>query len=194
MGEWWRIEGFPTPAEWQAFWAGVAVIVGAVAAGLAIGQLKAATESRIEQARPYVSIDIRFFGQIYVALEVKNTGLTAASDIRFDWDTNPVALDDNAQDAIDRILVNGQIPFLAPGRVIEFMLNRYVDDEPSDLPRLYRVRITYIGSADGRTWTNDSILDIDQWAGTRAEKDQLEEISERAGRIAAALERISKKP
>ncbi len=185
MAEWWRLDGFPTAEEWQAVWALVTVGVAAAAAIVALRQHRAAVRDQLEQGRPFVVMDLAFKGTTHVLVVVSNTGRTGAHGVRLDWSTPPVAMDDAAQGAIDRTLVNGEIPFLAPGRSIRFMLNEYVDGSESDLPRQFEVKATY-SSYDHRTWNSVSVLDVDQWAGASADQDPYEYITRDLKRIADA--------
>lgn len=82
MLDWLTGGPWPTADEWQATWAFVTVIVAIVAAALALVQLNASVKSRLEQARPYVTVDLAFRSGL-ILFEVKNSGLTAAENIRF---------------------------------------------------------------------------------------------------------------
>lgn len=184
MVEWWRLDGWPTAEEWQAVWALATLAVAGVAALVALSQHRAAIRDQIEQSRPFVIMDLAFKGTTRVLVVVSNAGKTGAYDVRCTWSTPPVAIDSMAQEAIDRTLVNGTIPFLAPGRSIRFVLNEYTEVK-SDAPRRYQVEATYTGY-DERSWTSVSVLDIDQWAGASADQDPYEYITRDLGRLADA--------
>ncbi len=184
MVEWWRLDGWPTAEEWQAVWALATVAVAVVAAVVALRQHRSAVRDQVEQGRPFVIMDLAFLGTTRVLVVISNTGKTGAYDIRCQWSTPPVAIDHLAQEAIDRTLVNGSIPFLAPGRSIRFVLNEYTEDA-SDYPRRYEVEAAYKGY-DGRPWSSVSVLDVDQWAGASAEQDPYEHIIRELKRLADA--------
>jgi len=188
--EWWRFEGWPTAEEWQAWWAFMTVVVAAAAAWFALGQYKASVRShlasvrsRLEQARPYITVDFVFDSGLIV-IEVKNSGLTAAEDIQFTWSKRPVAESNVAQRAIDRALINDGIPFLAPGRSIRFFLAEFNEHTT---PRQYRVAITCIGSGTNDRWYSQSALDLDQWAEALVERDPYESIARPLKKIAAEV-------
>lgn len=146
-------------------WAFVTVVVAAVAAIFALRQLRASIHAGAEQARPYVTTDIVFRDWGGIAVEVKNSGLTAARNIEFEWSDRPQATHIDAQVVLDRGVVDGGIPFLAPGRAILYDLGRY-GDLPETSPRRFDVKMRYRGSADNFPWTSESIVDIEQWADT----------------------------
>lgn len=185
MIEYLRWDGWPTPEEWQAFGAIATSVVALVAAIIALRQYKTAVRNQIEQARPFVNVDFFFLGSLIACIEVKNTGQTAAHDVTFNWDIEPVAQDERSQVAINRALVDGSIPFLAPGRTLLYLLNRYDGDERSDLPRRYEVTAHYRGH-ENTIWTSKSVLDVDQWAMTLVERDPYESITRELKKLAEA--------
>jgi len=190
-----RWDGWPTASEWQAFWSFITAGVAAAAAIIALGHYRTSVRSgvesvnnRIEQARPFVVVDLRFLGGLYACVDVTNSGLTAARNIKFKWSEHPVAIDDKSQMALDRAMVDGDIPFLAPGRTISYMLNQYDDDEPSqDVPRRYAIKATYNGPADD-VWDSESVLDVDQWAATLVQRSQHADITDELKKLVAAAQ------
>lgn len=165
MDHWWRWDGWPTAEEWQAVWGFATVIVAAAAAFFALRQLRASIRAGAEQARPYVTADITFRAWGGIAIEIKNSGLTAAKNIKFVWSNRPIADRADAQAVIDRGLINDGIPFLAPGRTMLYDLG-YFRDGTEGAPRRFDVTMTYHGSADNSVWASESILDIEQWTDT----------------------------
>ncbi|WP_223628808.1 hypothetical protein [Microbacterium sp. EST19A] len=181
-----RWDGWPNAAEWQAFWAFVTATIALVAAIIALRQYRISVNSRLEQARPFVVVDFRFLGALYACIDVSNAGQTAARNIRFEWSERPIALDERSQEALDRAMVDGSIPFLAPGRKISYMLNRYDDDQnPTDLPRRFEVKAIYDGPA-GESWDSESVLDVDQWAATLVERDRYADVTSQLKKLVAA--------
>lgn len=177
MNEWWRVDGWPTADEWQALWAFATLVVAVVAAWLALRQYRSSVGSQLEQARPYVIVDFSFEGGAAILLEVKNVGLTAARNIRFEWSPLPVAEDEVAQAAIDRTLVRDGIPFLAPGRSMFFWFGIFRDDYGETMQRRLMVTAICEGSGDARTWTSQSLLDLDQWAETMVQEAPIEKVA-----------------
>lgn len=166
MSEWWRWEGWPSAEEWQAVWALVTAGIALAAAVVALRHYKSSVSNELEESRPFIVVDFLFKGAIYACIEVLNVGRTGARNIAFEWSQRPVAEDEGTQRLIDRALVDGSIPFLAPGRSIIYRLNVYDGEESKELPRRFEVKATYQGSGDTTRWTSESVLDIDQWAET----------------------------
>lgn len=184
MSEWWRLDGWPTADEWQAVWALVTAGIALSAAWIALRHYSSAVRNEIEQGRPFVIGDITWLGTLYACIEITNVGKTGAYDVTFSWSTRPVALDEIAQGAIDRALVDGGIPFLAPGRSIRFMLNKFDEPDPR-IPRRFELAANYLGH-DGRAWNSDSVLDIDQWTAALADADPFENVTRQLTRLADA--------
>lgn len=179
---WWHVPEWPTADEWQAVWAAATFVVAVAAAIVALSQHRDSIRSRQEQARPYVNVDFAFIAPGVATIEVKNTGLTAATDLRFTWSETPVSDHDPSQRAIDRAFVDGGIPFLAPGRSIRFLLGAF---DEGTLPRQYTVETVCRGSGDDREWRSSSVLDLDQWAGALADRNPYESISQPLGKLVA---------
>ena len=182
--EWWRLDGWPTAEEWQAFWAFVTAGIALGAAWIALAHYSSAVRNEIEQGRPYVIGDITWLGTIYACVEITNAGNTGAHNITFDWSTRPVALDELSQGAIDRALVDGSIPFLAPGRSIRFMLNKFDEVRP-EIPRRFELTAHYLDH-NGRKWDSESVLDIDQWTAAMADPDPNDKVTQQLTRLAEA--------
>lgn len=86
---WWRIEGWPTAGEWQAFGSVGTLLVAAVAAGFAWRQVNEARALRREQAQPYVAAYLDVNNEVdfsFMTFVIKNFGQTAAHDIRISID------------------------------------------------------------------------------------------------------------
>ena len=189
--EWWRWEGWPTAEEWQAVWAFATVVVAAVAAALALRQYRASVRSQVEQARPFITVDFAFRpgNQSLVMFEVKNSGLTAAEDIRLDWSDPPRAATADDQPIIDRLLVKEGIPSLAPGKSIRLYVGYFSEDLT---PRRYRVKATYRGSGDNEEWTSRSTLDLDQWAHAMVDRDPYASLAKPLRDLAARQRRTTR--
>lgn len=189
MIEWWRLAGWPSAEEWQAVWSLVTVLVAAIAAIVALQHYKASVASQIEQARPVVVVDYLFKGSIYACIAVTNAGQTGARDITFEWSQRPIAENEATQAAIDRALIDGGIPFLAPGRTIIYGFNVFDGNEPIDRPRRFEVKASYLGSGDRVMWSSESVLDMDQWAETMVAEDPYAAIATPLSALANAAKR-----
>lgn len=197
---WWRIDGWPTTGEWQAMWAFVTVLVAVVAAWVAIRQLNAHYEAQREKSRPYVVVDFGF-RHLLLMIEVKNIGATPAFDIKINWDPMPQAPEDRQTQILKRCLVDSSIPFLAPGRVIEYRVSLSPDYLSHEgLPHRYVVTAEY-GDSTGQKFGDGEtmVLDIDQWSESLAPKDGFQRVTEAIGQqkseiksMSTAVDRISK--
>lgn len=185
---WWRLEDFPTATEWSAVWGAATLLVAFGAAWLALRQLRQNADAALEASRPFVIVDFHFRGTI-VMFEIRNIGQTAARDVRFTWDPNPVGDRDNTNEVIDRHLVNGGIPFLAPGRTIRYI---FADFTKELEPRRFDVKATYMGPANKHQWTSESVLDLDQWAMAVADADHEKDMRREARKQTKAAETQAK--
>lgn len=185
---WWRGSGLPTATEWQAVWGFTTFVIAGIAAAFALGQLRQNAKAAQEQSRPFVVVDFRFRSGV-VLIEVKNFGLTAAKDIRFTWDQIPVGDDERMNAALRRQLVDGGIPFLAPGREIRFFLAKFTE---TLAPRQFVVLATYDGPTGGKLWDSVSVLDLDQWSSAVADTDHQGEIKKEIRRQTSAFKTIAK--
>ncbi len=163
---------WPDGSDWQAIWAFFTFLVAAIAAAVALAQLAAHQRAQRELSRPFVVVDFAF-RSVLLMIEVKNIGQTPARDVRLTWDAEPVALDAEQGDVIKRNLVDGSIPFLAPGRAIRYFVARtpdYLDSEST--PKRYEVTAEYF-DAQGHMFGAEErmILDLSQWVEALAEID-----------------------
>jgi hypothetical protein len=164
---WWGWAGWATPEDFASLWGLLTLLVAAVAALFALMQLRSNANASREQSRPFVIVDFKFRSNLIV-IEVQNSGKTAAHDVIFEWSSIPVAMDADRKNAIQRALVDDGLPFLAPGRVIQFMLHRFPNYP--DGPRHFQVKAKYRGP-DKRRWESVSVLDLDMWSRALMEQD-----------------------
>lgn len=163
---------WPDGSDWQAIWTFFTFLVAAVAASVALAQLSAHQAAQRELSRPFVVVDFAF-RSILLLIEVRNIGQTPARNVQLKWDVEPKSLDDKRSQAIKRNLVDGSIPFLAPGRSIRYFVGRGPDYWASDaVPKRYEVTAAY-SDAQGHTFGADEkmILDLSQWAEALADSD-----------------------
>ncbi len=142
---WWRIEGWPTADEWQAFGSVATLLVAVVAAGFAWQQVSDARALRREQAQPYVAAYLDLNNEVdfaFMTFVIKNFGLTAAHDIRISidppmkraWGTvaNPEPLD-----------VASTITMLVPGQEWKTLFDWAPHRLAAKLYDVYTVKIQY---------------------------------------------------
>lgn len=78
----WNIDWAPTPEEWTALWAFLALIVTIIAVVMALLQLRAYFDERFDRARLYVLVDYHFKAGFVLQVEVSNASQTPASNVR----------------------------------------------------------------------------------------------------------------
>lgn len=164
----WR---WPDGSDWQAIWTFFTFLVAAIAAAVALQQLRAHYHAQREQSRPYVIVDFEFRSTL-VSIEVKNIGATPAQGVELTWDPAPVGDEERHTAALRRNLVDGTIPFLAPGRAIRYFLARGEHlVAPTALPTRYVVSLRYHDLAGTAFGPEEMILDFDQWSESLVETD-----------------------
>ena len=189
---------WPDGSDWQAIWTFFTFLIAAVAASVALAQLAAHQQAQRELTRPYVVVDFAF-KSILLLIEVRNIGQAPAHNVELTWNPKPQALDERHGQAIERNLVNGVIPFLAPGRTVRYSVGRAPDYWADDLmPKRYTVVARY-RDPRGEPFGEDEqmVLDLGQWADALADDDyenknwnQLKWQTEAQRKIAAAVERF----
>lgn len=185
---WWEVGAWFSAEEWQAIWSFATFTTAAVAAVLALRQLEQNAKSHADQVRPYIIVDFaapQGGGAIFI--EIVNSGLTTAIDIRLKWSDRPKVADAKAAQAMQRWVFDGPLLQLAPGRRIRYYLGPFPDDDK----RTFRVDASYRGP-DGRKWESPSILNFDQWAPAEVDRDPIQEIASTAKRTRAELEKLRK--
>jgi hypothetical protein len=166
---WWRVEGWPTPDEWQAFGSVGTLLVAAVAAGFAWRQVSEARALRREQAQPYVAAYLDISNEVdfaFMTFVIKNFGLTAAHDIRISVDppmkrawgkvANPEPLD-----------VASAITTLVPGQEWKTLFDWAPHRLAAELFDVYTVTIQYKDSHGKEMSAGTFIIDWNQYRTIR---------------------------
>lgn len=153
MFEWWRWEGWPTAAEWQAWWGFGGVVVAGVLLYVAWKQLSGLaesnrelkrsnellTESNKEISRPVVSVEYLFEKQASrnytnaenkstVYIVVSNVGATPARDVRLTVTPSFQKVSATVAQEVTNFLnelFSGQKPIkmLSPGQRLKYVLD-----------------------------------------------------------------------
>lgn len=162
---------WPDGSDWQAIWTFCTFLVAAIAASVALQQLRAHYVSQREQSRPFVIVDFAFRSTL-VSIEVKNIGATPARDVRLEWDVEPISDEQRQTDVLKRNLVDGVIPFLAPGRAIRYFLapGQHMV-EPGSVPIRYYVKARYFDVAGVAFGPEPMVLDFNQWSESLVDTD-----------------------
>jgi hypothetical protein len=183
------------------------LMVAAVAALIGLRQVKEARDLRVEQAQPYVFVDIQpsAASPTLVDLVVRNVGATAAFKLRFHFDPPPRStLYPHAAQPRELaeypFFANG-MPYLPPGAEFRFLF----EDLPSlarrrgDFPDQYKVEVTYQDSHGRVCEPGRYFLDLTaRWdllrAGTKTIHDigeSLEQMQKDLGGLRQAAQEIS---
>jgi len=169
-------------AVWSSIFAGLTFLVAAIAAVVALVQLRAYFRDQWERGRPFVVFDFAF-RSVLLTVELRNTSAVPATDLQVRtvpaFQSTPAGRAEVANEAFKRTIAQ-----LTPGRSIRYFIDRapdYYGDK--DLPRSYDVTVSY---ADGRTrrtyktlwrraetvrYEQTFTLDIEQWSQALAETD-----------------------
>ena len=205
---WWRIEGWPTAAEWQAFWALVAALItlGAVVfAGMQLRKMseanRQASDAARDQVRPYVQVSLKLEmlpagnpkeesleGIAFVA--VRNTGASPARNLRLSVDP---PFENSGRDGgdIDNAVVLNEvfsekttIPMLAAGEEYLYVwdLTEELMAEDSPRPQKHCVSAHYCDSGE-RPYSDEFILDAMTWRWSHAAPAAIEVIARQFRRL-----------
>lgn len=185
MGEsWWRVEGAPTPNEWMALFTCFTLVAAVVAAGVALGQLRAHFATERSRSRPYVLVDFAFKSTL-MQIEIKNIGATAASDVRLS--VSP-PFESGLREQAERLNAvfaeSEKISMLAPGRRILYTFDRAPDYYKkkrrtqytvtaiyTDMPKQFRRPWRKLWRREEVEYTDTYVLDFGQWSQASAETD-----------------------
>ncbi len=155
-------------AGWSAIAAWVAVLVGVVAAVVALSQLAVAVRARREQTQPYIAVSLEGSeaGDEFLELVVRNYGQTAAHDARLTFDP-PLQRTTDGGTALEDVLVPDVFPVIVPGQEWRTFWDttvernrRAMSDPPGPLPpERHRVRVSFRDSAGRELGPLDYVLD-----------------------------------
>lgn len=151
--------------------------------------LEDARVARHETQRAYVSADFELNpGHDHVIdFVVRNSGQTAAKDVAFEWDIEPVRAVDLHQPFSGVRLLHG-IPTLAPGREIRILFDTTIERyNQQELPESYKLTVVYT-DVFGAEHRDRFVLDTHLYVGANMVKSNgLHEVGE-------FLKAISKSP
>ena len=142
---WWRIEGWPTADEWQAFGSVGTLVVAVVAAGFAWWQIKQARDLSREQAQPYVAAYLDHSKEVDPSMMffvIKNFGSTAAHDVRVSVDP-PMERAWGKTAEPEPINVPATLPMLVPGQEWTTLFDWLPHRILAELKDVYTVTIKY---------------------------------------------------
>lgn len=191
MSDLWLTDGWPTPEAWQAVGAVATTIVAAGAAWIALRQLSSHHKAQLDQSRPYVIVDFAFRSHLLM-IEIRNIGHSPAEDIKLNWSPAPQTTEARRTEVLKRNLVEGTIPFLAPGRSLKYAVDtvpRILD--AADLPKRFEVTASYRDTHGNNFPDERSILDLSQWANALVESDYDNKNSEELKRQTAAQQKMA---
>lgn len=132
-------------------------------------EARRARQLQEEQAQPYVVVDFEMQANILIALVVRNTGLTAAYNVKLEFDPELASTFDKDRDPPLRetMFIKKGIPTMPPGRVWTALFERGPDRyNDKDLPRSYDAVVTF-SDRHGREFELRYRLDLDIFFGIR---------------------------
>jgi hypothetical protein len=143
-------------------------VVAAIAAWFALGQLRATTEVRIDEARPYVIADFEESpaSRQFVDFSLRNVGQTPALNVSLTWDQMPQeARPERNYKFSDARMFREPIPTLAPGRELRIFFDSHLErGAVTDrvLPDRYELTIKYDSSpaVGNRHYDEHFVLDL----------------------------------
>ena len=139
------------------------------AADAANRQAAIAEQVRQEQVEPYVVVDIRpsdHVGYVFV-LVIENTGPTVARNVQIKFDPPLERVEETLSGwppIRDALFLKEGIPFMSPGRRIEWFFDVGFKRLDSDLPKVYTVTVDTEGPF-GRVETLTYRIDLSMYGG-----------------------------
>lgn len=171
-------EQYTAAATWIAALAAVGtLVVVAVTALYAKGQLDEARRLRLAQTRPYVVVSVDVEQRSMFMLTVENIGTVPASNVRVAFDELP----HSSITSFDEVrMFNEPIPTMPPGHKYsaywELTFTVFSEKKPYDHPLSYRAQVTY-EDLDGHQFDPETyILDLRIFEGQAAYPKGLPEL------------------
>ena len=144
---WW------TASEWSAI--GAAATAVFTAGLLAFGgyQLRGLPETRLDDARPYVVVDLEF-RSVIALITVRNLGRTAARNLRLTvLDRIETTITPQQAESLEWLNAppfNAPVETFAPGRNARYLFDHMGTRKERGLPMVIRIRTEYWGPAKTR--------------------------------------------
>jgi hypothetical protein len=157
-----------TANEWEAIGTWVTVLVAIAAACVALKQIKAAKQIRIEESWPYVAIYIESVPSKpkIVELVIRNFGHTVAMAVAISTDKPLMRTGNNSGEGPENVKFPASIPTLVPGQEWRTLWDFGPDRAESDLPSKYRFEVSY-KSSDGTSHEHTYEIDWATYLGRR---------------------------
>ncbi|MEU7051494.1 hypothetical protein [Streptomyces eurythermus] len=157
------------PGWISAISSALTLMVAVIAAVAAFRQVREARTLRLEQAQPFVVLDIETSGtgHPHTDLVIRNIGQTLAYDVRlkFSPELQSTMDEDNTLGPLaDASIFKRGIPSMPPGREYRMLFEDMPARYESDLTRQYDLEISYFNSR-GEQETLKQVLDLDAFYG-----------------------------
>jgi hypothetical protein len=133
-----------TADQWSAVGACATAAVAVIAACVAYFQVREAKKLRLDQAKPYVVVDIQpsRVSVHLLNLIVENTGATMARNVTFDFNP-PLESSLQGYEIADSTFARSGLPMIPPRRRHEYLFDSSVGRLNSDLPMKFDVTVRY---------------------------------------------------
>lgn len=174
-------------SEWAAVGIWLTLVVYALLARFARHQLREARELRVQQARPFIVVDVTS-REVMMYVSVRNLGATIARDV-------VVAFDPPIQTDVWRLadswlrgpLFTTGVPSIAPGKELRFMLGGYVG---GDFDKSLRGSVSYLGPTEvlHGPYGEQFSIDIGAFDGAEIVRDPVVQALEKVARSLSRME------
>ncbi|MGV9645129.1 hypothetical protein [Streptomyces sp. NPDC003514] len=157
------------PGWISAIASALTLTVAIVAAVAAFRQVREARTLRLEQAQPFVVLDVEVSGTGHplTDLVIRNIGQTLAYDVKFKFSPALQSTLDEGNTIgplADASLLKSGIPSMPPGREYRILFENMPARFKSDLTRRYDVEIVY-SNTRGEKETLKQVIDLDMFYG-----------------------------
>ncbi|MBE1576678.1 hypothetical protein ACFORH_06565 [Amycolatopsis roodepoortensis] len=156
-----------TAVAWQGLGTVIALLALIAALTVGLSQVKSAQKLRVEQARPYIVVDLLpgNASEKLIDLVVTNIGKSPAYDLHVIFDPAPVRTNETSKFELkDARILNETTPMFAPGREFRMFFDSAPDRYASDLPMSFKVMTTYRDSSF-RRYNETFTVDFDVQRG-----------------------------
>ena len=134
-----------TANAWAALFSGGTFLTAILASVLALLQLLQYTEARLEDSRPFVTVDF-YFRETLVCIAAQNVGKSPAMNVKITFDPPLKSTTVQIGEQI-RASLSKPIPMMAPNRKLAWLLDSstVAFSQPEIVPHSYKVKVTYSG-------------------------------------------------
>ncbi len=182
-----------SPESWAAWGVWATLAVYCFIAFFALRQVREARILRIEQSRPFVTVDAKF-RSVALFLSVKNIGRTAAEEVQVRLDQRLVSANPQIERDLgfqDKSVFAGSMPLMAPERELLFLFDRFPDRAESDFPMQITGTVHYRRHGARKPYVERFVIDLSVWIGARLPDKALPELVEAVGQLRGSVDSVA---